>query len=393
MNGRVVITGGGLAAARTCERLRARGHEGEIVVLAGESVPPYDRPPLSKGELRRDATTASSAECTLRTDYAALNVDLRLDCPATGLDPEHRAVRTDAGAVEYDALVIATGAVPRLMPGTGDQLTLRTAFEATTLRDRLQPGTRVVLIGAGWINAEIATAASDRGCAVTCVESSSAPLAAALGESLGARLSPWWQDVDLRCGVEVEEVGPEAVLLRSGERLSADVVVSGIGVAPATGWLSGSNLAIDRGVLVDEHLRTSAPDVYAVGDVAARWSPRSNARLRFEHWDEARAAPNAVAGTITGEPTAHDPVPYFWSDQFGHKLQYVGYHRAQDELVVRRSEPAGDDSWGAAWLAPEGALTAHLSVDRPRLAVTARRAIANNTTPDPTALRDLDEQL
>lgn len=387
MNGRVVIAGGGLAAARTCERLRARGHEGEIVVLAGEPFPPYDRPPLSKGELTADAKTASP--CTLRTDYAALNVDLRLDRPATGLDPGHRAVRTDAGPVEYEALVIATGASPRLMPGTGEQLTLRTAAEATTLRERLRRGTRVVLIGAGWINAEIATAASHRGCAVTCVEAGRTPLAAALGESLGERLLPWWQDIDLRCGVEVAEVEPGAVRLRSGERLPADVVVSGVGVTPATGWLNGSDLATDRGVLVDEHLRTSAPGVYAVGDVAARWSPRWNTRLRFEHWDEARAAPNAVAGTITGEPTAHDPVPYFWSDQFGHKLQYVGYHRAQDELLIRRSH----DSWGAAWLSPDGALTAHLSVDRPRLAVAARKAIADSATPDPTALRGLDTQL
>lgn len=388
MNGRVVIAGGGLAAARTCERLRAGGHEGEIIVLAGEPVPPYDRPPLSKAALTADAETTSRTDYTLRTDYAALKVDLRLDSPATGLAPGQRAVRTDAGPVEYEALVIATGAAPRSMPGAGEQLTLRTASEATTLRDRLRPGARVVLIGAGWINAEIATAASQRGCAVTCVEAGTTPLAAALGESLGARLVPWWQDIDLRCGVEVEEVEPGAVRLRSGERLPADVVVSGVGVDPATGWLSGSDLETDRGVLVDEHLRTSAPDVYAVGDVAARWSPRWNTRLRFEHWDEARAAPNAVAGTITGEPTAHDPVPYFWSDQFGHKLQYVGYHRAQDTLITRRNH----DSWGAAWIAPDGALTAHLSVDRPRLAVAARSAIANGAAPDPTELRDLDAQ-
>ncbi|MBY6412592.1 FAD-dependent oxidoreductase [Rhodococcus sp. BP-252] len=382
---RVVVVGGGLAGARTCETLRSNGFEGEIVLLAAERHLPYDRPPLTKAALRGDSNTR------LRTDYEALKIDVRVGVAATGLDLQSKKVETAQGAVEYDTLVIATGAAPIMLPGSSRQLAIRTVDDSQKLRELLKPGAKVVLVGASWIGAEVATAALAAGAEVTCVEYGPAPLANALGVDVGTRFVPWWDAVDLRVGVGVREVTDTGVTLDTGEDVSADVVVAGIGVRPDVSWLEDSGLSIARGIEVDEHLRTSDPHVFAVGDVAVRWSPRSNQSLHVEHWDDARTGPDAVARTIVGrEPAVHDPVPYFWSDQFGHKIQYVGHHSATDAVVVRHGD---DDKWAAAWLDDSGVLTAHLSIDTPKLMIGARAAIAAGTRPDATALRDITQPL
>lgn len=381
----VVIAGGGLAAAKTCEQLRAKGYEGGLVLLCAEPRPPYDRPPLSKAALAEERDT------TLRTDFEKLAVDVRLATSAVSLDPHSRVVRTTDGPLRYDALVIATGSSPARLPGDGRQFTVRTPDDAARLRAELRPGRRVAVVGASWIGAEIATAALRQGCSVTCVEAGPAPLSAALGPRVGALFQPWWSDVDLRLDTGVAEVVEHGVRLASGGHVDADVVVTGIGVHPETAWLEGSGVATDRGVLVDEHLRTSRPGVYALGDVAARWSPRWNARLRVEHWDEARSAAETVAGSLlcdlegAGLPPVHDPIPYFWSDQFGRKIQYVGHHGPDDTVVVRGE---GEERWGAAWLSADGRLTAHLSVNQPRQMVQARAVIDAGAPVDAQALRD-----
>lgn len=364
---RIVVAGGGLAAARTCEKLRSKGFDGAITLIGAEAHLPYDRPPLTKAAL------TGELETTLRVNFEHLAIDRRLGTRATGLSTAERVVHTSAGPLDYDALVIATGASPIRLPGAEHQYTVRTRDDADALRARLDPRVRVVLVGASWISAEVATAALRLGCSVTCVEAMPVPLHAALGMEIGKQLLPWWSEVDLQLGTGVAQVTGNGLQLSDGTRVDADVVVSGVGVRPETAWLDGSGLDVDRGVLVDEHLRASAPDVYAVGDAAARWSPRWHSRLRVEHWDEARSAPATVAGAILGEasPPVHDPVPYFWSDQFGHKLQYVGHHGPDDTAYIR------DDAtgWSVAWLHPDGALTAHLSVDNPKLMVKARAAI------------------
>jgi 3-phenylpropionate/trans-cinnamate dioxygenase ferredoxin reductase component len=180
-------------------------------------------------------------------------------------------------------------------------------------------------------------------------------------------------------------------MLRDGRELPADVVVTGVGVRPTTGWLVDSGLELRRGVVVDEHLRTSDPDIVAVGDVAARWSPRWQAHVHVEHWDEAVTAPTAAARTLLHDPSSdelapHDPIPYFWSDQFGHKVQYVGHHTADDTIVWR--DPDDGTGRAVAWLTPDGRLTAVLAVDRPKELVQARRAIAAGASPDPQRLAD-----
>jgi NADPH-dependent 2,4-dienoyl-CoA reductase/sulfur reductase-like enzyme len=372
-DGRLVVAGAGLAAVRTVQQLRRRGHRGPVVMLAAERHAPYDRPPLSKAVLhgQRDETF-------LRFDAAALDVDLRLGQPADGLDVARRVVFAGAAEIPFDRLVIATGADPVRLPGDGPQATLRTIDDALALRDQFRPGRRVVIIGASWIGAEVATAALARGCLVTCLESGPAPLAGGFGTELGASFLPWWRGVDLRLGVQVAAVRPGRVELADGSTVAAELVVTGVGVRPSTGWLAGSGIGLDRGVLVDEHLRTSVPGIVAVGDVAARWSPRSQARLRVEHWTDAGGAGQAAAGTLlAAAPDAlpgYDPVPYFWSDQFGHKLQYVGWHGAADVPIERAAGAAPGRT--VTWIDRAGRITAVLTVDRPREAAAAQQLVA-----------------
>lgn len=382
---KIVIAGGGLAAARVGEQLRAQGFDGEVTMLCAEPRAPYDRPPLTKAALSEERDT------TLTPDYGELGVDLRLNTRALSLDPAEDLVHTTQGAFAYDALVVATGSRPLWLPGEGPQITVRDADDAARLRAELKPGQHILLVGAGWLNAEVATAALAQGCAVTCVEAAPNPLHSALGP-VGELTRTWWSGTDLRTATAVEEVTEGGVRLRDGKQketdLRADAVVTGMGVRPDTAWLEGSGVTVDRGVLVDEYLRSSRPGVYALGDAAARWSPRWGTRLRIEHWDEARsAAATAASSVLAGArpERTHDPVPYFWSDQFGRKLQYVGHHTGEDTAVVRGE---GTERWGVAWLAPDGRLTAHLSTSTPRQMVDARNAIEAGARPDPRAAAD-----
>lgn len=380
---RIVVAGAGLAAARACTSLRRKGYEGELVVLGAEHHAPYDRPPLSKGVL-----TGARDDAPLPFDLDALEVRFRAGVRATGLDAAGRVVHTDGGDEPFDGLLLATGAEPVRVPGTAEQLTVRTLDDALALRSRLTAGAHVVIIGASWIGAEVATAALGAGCRVTCLEAGPAPLSAALGDDVGALFTPWWSDVDLRLGTKVASVDADGVRLADGSVIAADVVVTGVGVRPATGWLAGAGVETGNGVHVDEHLRTSVPGVCAVGDLAARWSPRLGTRLRVEHWDEAGAAASVAAqvlldATTDGSGTdlpVHDPVPYFWSDQFGRKVQYVGHHGPADRADIDTSD---GDRPAVRWYSPGGTLTAWLGVNRMKELVPARKQIATAPAPTP----------
>jgi NADPH-dependent 2,4-dienoyl-CoA reductase/sulfur reductase-like enzyme len=370
---RVVVVGAGLAGARTCEQLRRQGFSGSISLVGRETSAPYDRPPLSKAVLlgQRENTL-------LGIDLAAAGVDVLLDEAAIGLDLATRVVHTTGRRLPFDALVIATGADPVRLPGPGPQTTLRTVEDALALRAELSAGASVAIIGASWIGAEVASAAVARGCRVACAEAGPTPVWQSMGAEVGRRLASWWQAVDLRTGVAVSHVDDVGVVLKDGSHLSADVVVTGVGVRAATSWLTGSGLPLDRGVLVDESLR-AAPGIVAVGDVAARWSPRYDRRVRVEHWDNAATSARVAATTIladlrdgTGE--IHDPVPYFWSDQFGHKVQYAGLHSSDDQLTWQQREDG--PAWSARWLDASGAVTAVLAVDWPAQIVQARRELS-----------------
>jgi 3-phenylpropionate/trans-cinnamate dioxygenase ferredoxin reductase component len=375
----VLVVGGGLAGAETVRALRAGGFSGRVVLLCEERELPYDRPPLSKAVLSGTQDTS-----TLDLDWAGLEVDLRLGTAATGL--RAGAVETDAGDVAYDRAVIATGSVPVRLPGAAGGRALRTAQDARAVRAALRPGARLVVVGAGWIGAEVATAAAGAGARVTVLEALTEPLAGALPAHLGARTRPWWAEagVDLRTGVRAQEVEPDGVTLADGTAVAADAVVVGVGVRPATGWLRGSGVALDAhgGVLVDAGQRASVPGVFAVGDCAAWPSSRYGRRLRVEHWDTALHAPGVAAANALGGDTAYDPVPYFWSEQFGRTLQAVGLPAAAQRWVTRAEGP----TWAAFGLAgspPEERLVAAVAVDRPRDAVQARRLMAAAAGPGP----------
>jgi NADPH-dependent 2,4-dienoyl-CoA reductase/sulfur reductase-like enzyme len=378
---RIVVVGGGLAGLRTIEELRARGYEDQVTLVGAESRPPYDRPPLSKKVL-----TGELDDTSLRADLDSLGIDARLAESATGLRPG--LLSTDAAEYAFDGLVLATGAVPMRLPGPGPQLVLRTLDDALALRARLEPGTRLSVVGAGWIGAELATAAAARGCRVTVVEAAGAPLAAAIGPAVGANTAAWYEQagVELRLGQKVGSIEADGIALADGELLAADVVVTAVGVRPAVDWLAGSAIELENGVAVDSRLRTSVDGVYAAGDCASFWSERYGRRLRFEHWDVALHAPEVVAAGLLGGNDVYDPVPYVWSEQFGRMLQYVGWHGGADRLVWR-GDPAADRKWAVCWLAA-GRLVAALTVSLPRDLLQARRLIEAGVAVDPARLAD-----
>ncbi|MEW9527939.1 NAD(P)/FAD-dependent oxidoreductase [Microbispora sp. NPDC049125] len=377
----VVVVGAGLAGVRSIEALRAHGFPGRITLIGEERHRPYDRPPLSKAVLlgAADSTVVDS-------DLDALDVRLCLGTAAKGL--RRGVLETTEGELEYDGLVLATGASPIRLRGEGRQYVLRTIDDALALRERLVPGARVAVVGAGWIGAEVATAAARAGCSVTVVEAGEGPLAAAVG-SVGCYTIPWYAQagVELRLGAKVGSVDPGGLTLMSGAHVTADVVVTGVGVRPAVEWLKGSAVELDDGVVVDEHLRTSLPGVVAVGDCASWWSRRFGTRLRVEHWDTALQAPDTAAAALLGEDAVYDPVPYFWSEQFGHMVQFAGHTQAGDRMV-QRGDPRSDGRWAMCWLTADDRLAAILTVDRPRDVVQGRRVVEGGRRLDPARVSD-----
>ena len=380
------MVGAGLAGVRAAAELRAQGYEGRLTLLGAEEGPPYDRPPLSKRVLLAGGEPDPIDPTWLE------GVDLRTGVTVTAVRPGMLA--STAGDEPWDGLVLAVGALPRRLAGSdGGAYVLRTAADAVRLRAALVPGAHVVVVGAGWIVAEVATAAAHRGCTVTVLEAGVAPLVTALGPTAGGWTVPWYAEagVTLRTGAAVAGVDSRGVGLAGGGRVDADVVVEAVGVRPQLDWLAGSGIEVDPasgGVVVDEAARSALPGVVAVGDCAARWSPRTGRRVRTEHWDDALRAPTVAAATLLGTPAVYDPVPYVWSEQFGRYLQWVGWR--SDGTAVRRGDPAAATGWGAAWLDPAGRLTGLLTVDRQKDAMQARRVVDAGRVVDPDRLADPD---
>ncbi|WP_406142600.1 NAD(P)/FAD-dependent oxidoreductase [Streptomyces sp. NBC_01089] len=377
-----------MAGVQTAVALRDQGFTGPVTLIGEESHQPYDRPPLSKAVLLGKADGSA-----FDVDFAALGVELLLGCEVTGLRPRDRELDTARGPVPYGALVVATGAHPVTLPGSegapGVHL-LRTLDDAGRLRAVLADRRDVVVVGAGWIGAEFATAAREAGCAVTVVEAAGRPLVGVLPPEIAAPMADWYADsgAELLTDARVSRVEPGAVVLESGRRLAAGAVLVGIGARPATGWLAGSGIALgaEGSVLADERLRTSLPDVYAVGDCASFPSRRYGERLLIHHWDNALQGPRTVAADVIGEtPQIYDPVPYFWSEQFGRFVQYAGHHAAADTLVGR-GDPAGP-AWSVCWLREER-LVAVLAVGRPRDLAQGRKLIESGAPVDPALAAD-----
>ncbi|MEU8350847.1 FAD-dependent oxidoreductase [Streptomyces sp. NPDC048845] len=397
---RVVIVGAGMAGVQTAVALREEGWPGTITLLGAEPHRPYDRPPLSKAVLLGAAEAhpgpgGPESPATFDVDFAALGVELLLGRHVTALRPAERHLVTAEGTVPYDRLVIATGAEPVPLPGgetaPGVHM-LRTLDDALRLRPVLAAQREVVVVGAGWIGAEFATAAREAGCPVTVVEAADRPLAGALPAEVAERMAGWYAESGARLltGSRVAAVEPGAVLLADGSRIRAGAVVVGIGARPATGWLAGSGVELCEGgaVRADDRLRTTVPDVYAAGDCASFPSARYGERLLVHHWDNALQGPAAVAAHIVrggAEVPRYDPVPYFWSEQFGRFVQYAGHHAGADRMVWR-GDP-GNASWSVCWLR-EGTLVALLAVGRPRDLAQGRKLIGAGARLDPERAAD-----
>jgi 3-phenylpropionate/trans-cinnamate dioxygenase ferredoxin reductase subunit len=385
---RVVIVGAGMAGVQTAVALRESGHAGEVTVIGAEPHPPYDRPPLSKALL-----LGQSESSAFDIDFDALGVRLRLGLAATRLRPGDREIDTAEGPVPYDVLVVASGAEPVALPGTAglpDVHVLRTLDDVERLRPVLARQHAIVIVGAGWIGAEFATAALAAGCAVTVVEAAARPLAGALPAEVTAPMAAWYEEsgATLLTDARVDRVEEGAVVLADGRRIAAGAVLVGIGARPATGWLAGSGVELgpDGAVVADASLRTSVPDVYAVGDCASFPSARYGERLLVHHWDNAFQGPRTVAGRIAGESEEpYDPVPYFWSEQFGRFVQYVGHHNGADRLVARGDRTS--TAWSAVWLR-DGLVVALLAVGRPRDLTQGRKLIESGARLDPEQVAD-----
>ena len=388
--GRVVVVGASLAGLSALETLRQEGYEGELIAVGAEPVLPYDRPPLSKqvlqGHWEPDKTMLRG-----QPDYDALGVTWHLGRRATALDPVARTVTLDDGEpLAYDGLVIATGTTPRWLPGTeglGGVHVLRTLDECLALRAELDGASRLCVVGAGFIGAEVAASARVRGVEVTVLEALPAPLARAFPAEMGAACAALHFDhgVDLRCGVTVAGFEGDGhvtgVRLGDGSVVEADVVVVGIGVVPETGWLESSGISLDNGVVCDATCATSAPGVVAAGDIA-RWPNNLfGETMRVEHWSNAveqgaAAAKRLLAGP--GEAVDFAPVPYFWSDQYDAKIQFLGRCCPTDELRI--VDGSLEERKFVALFGRDDRLIGALAFSRPRLLMAYRRLLAAKTS-------------
>ncbi len=374
MTAAVAIVGASLAGLSAARALRAPSYDGRIVVIGDEQHAPYDRPPLSKEFL---AGTCSREDVALGTAAdEALDLDWRLGSTAVGLHRDTRSVRlADGGEVRADGVVLATGARARRLPGTESLAgvhVLRSLDDAVALRADLLAAEHLVVIGAGFIGAEVASTARVLGVQVTVVEAQPVPLAGPLGAEMGAVCAELHADHGTRLlsGTGVARlVGSsrvQAVELADGRRLPADVVVVGIGAAPNVEWLADSGVALDHGVLTDERCATNVPGVVAVGDCAATWAPESGRAVRVEHWTHALERPTTAVATLLG--TGQQPattLPYSWSEQYGRRIQFAGTRRDGDQVRVVEGTFA-DRSFLAVY-ERDGRPVAVLGVDQPHL--------------------------
>jgi NADPH-dependent 2,4-dienoyl-CoA reductase/sulfur reductase-like enzyme len=388
--GSVTIVGASLAGMHAAHTLRNDGYDGRITVVDADANTPYDKPPLSKQVLSGDWDVE---RITLPAAREELDLDYLLGRRAMGLDLADRFVRLDAGdRVGYDGLVIATGAAARWLPGApmleGVHV-LRTLDDCLGLRDDLdERPERVVVVGAGFIGAEVAATCRGRGLEVTLLEAADVPLERALGREMGLVMADLhrYHDVDLRLGVGVHGLEGtervEGVRLSDGTLIPATVVVVGIGVSPNTGWLEGSGLNIDDGVVTDETL-VAAPGVVAAGDIA-RWpSARYGGLLRVEHWETAIEMGEAAAKRLLAEhhgteAEVFDPVPWFWSDQYDRKIQLAGRSGADDDVEVVIGATA--EHRFVALYGREGRVVGVLGMNRPRHVMQLRPLVEEPTS-------------
>jgi 3-phenylpropionate/trans-cinnamate dioxygenase ferredoxin reductase subunit len=368
---RIVVIGGGLAGAKAVEALRSQGFTGTLTLIADEADLPYERPPLSKDYLQGAApfekAIVHSAEWYLEHD-----VDLKSGTAAMSVDRDaHQVTLADGATVGYDKLLLATGAIPRPLelPGADAVHYLRTHRDSDVLRAAFTEGTRVVIIGAGWIGLEVAASARERNVDVTVVESAKVPLSAAVGEEVGKVFAELHRDhgVDLRLDVEVKKVTTEdgkatGLELGDGSTITADRILIAVGAQPNSEIAERAGLSTEHGgVLVDASLCTSNPDIYAVGDIAAAENPFYEQRIRTEHWANAQKQPTVAVSGMLGDSGQYNELPYFFTDQYDLGMEYAGYAPDYQQVVFRGDKKAR--KFVAFWLNAEKHVLAGMQVN------------------------------
>lgn len=402
--GQMLIAGGGLAGATAAKTLRAEGFAGPITLLAAEERIPYLRPPLSKdfllGKAEEDAVPVVPAEW-----YGANDVELFTGTPAAGVRPrDHEVELTDGRTIQYSKLLLATGSKPRSVPLPGSELdgvmTFRTFDDSLKLRDQLRDGgRRVVMVGSGWIGMELASAARTYGNQVTLIGLEDVPLGAAVGPELGNFFKRVHEGQGTRFllpasakAIQGNGGHASAVVTDTGEVLPADIVVIAVGVVPDTALAATAGLRLENGILVDPGLRTSAPDIFAAGDVANALHPFTGRHHRSEHWSNALNGGKVAAKSMLGQDAVLDMVPYFYTDQFSVGMEYSGYPSLSTGTAPVLRGSLDDEGFLAFWLRGgrngSSRLVAGLSVNVPRVHKTIKSLIAGKVELDPAQLTD-----
>jgi 3-phenylpropionate/trans-cinnamate dioxygenase ferredoxin reductase subunit len=390
-----VIAGANLAGGRAAEALRKEGFEGRVVLIGAEPDPPYERPPLSK-EYLRGKVPREKVFIHKPGFYEEQRIELRLGTTVTGLDTNERAVELEGDErIAFDKLLLATGGRERRLPAPGGDLEgiyyLRTVADSDRLAAELRPGRRAVVVGAGFIGAEVAASMKQEGLEVTVLEMAPVPLERALGREMGEVYAQIHRErgVELITGEAVERFEGagrvERVVGATGRAIACDFAVVGVGIQPNTELAEQAGLAVDDGVVVDEYAETSVPGIFAAGDVARFYHPALDERLRVEHWANAQNQGVLAAKNMLGAREPYTELPWFWSDQYELNLQYVGHATSWDE-VVTRGDVAGR-SFSAFYL-KDGRLRATLTVNKFKDIRPSRELIKARAPLDPARLRD-----
>jgi NADPH-dependent 2,4-dienoyl-CoA reductase/sulfur reductase-like enzyme len=391
---RIVIVGAGQAGGRAAETLRAAGFQGSVVLVGEETLPPYERPPLSKdvlaGKAAPETTFLRPAE-----SYAELGVELRLGVRVHAINPKSRQVQLgDGSALPYDRLLLATGARARRLAIAGADSPeihhVRDMADSLRLRAALRPDARVLIIGAGFIGLEVAATARAAGCAVIVLESAPHPLARVAPPEIGAFFAELHrtQGVDLRMGSSVTAIEPGTPSLaytNAGETIEADIIVIGVGAVPNTELAEEAGLEVADGIVTDSFCRTSDPAIFAAGDATRHLNPLLGRHIRLEAWQNAQNQAIAAARTMAGQPTEHAEIPWFWTDQYDVNMQFAGAPLSWDQIVWR-GPPAARRS--SAFLLREGVVVGGICINNGREMRPIRQLIAAARATDPAALAD-----
>ncbi|MGQ4619389.1 FAD-dependent oxidoreductase [Nocardia sp. R7R-8] len=395
MSKAIAIVGANVAGGRAAQALRRAGYDGEVHLFGAEAYPPYDRPPLSKEVLLEHHEPEKTYLQTIE-EWSAQDIQLHLGTPITRIDTAGGALETSSGKrLKADKVLLATGGAVRRLAIPGVDLPgveyLRTIDDAVAVRDRLRSGGPIVVVGGGFIGAEVAACARKAGCDVTLIEVEDVPLWRVLGRQLGGIVTQYHRDAGVRVLPNTALTSIEGtaevshVVTTSGERIEATLVLIGIGLIPATELAADAGIQVTNGVAVDEFGQTSNPAVFAAGDVAYHPNAILGHRLRLEHWQNAQNQGIAVARTMAGAPEAFREVPWFWSDQYDLSIQMSGHPHPDDHLVVR-GDPASRSF--SAFFLREGRLRSTFGINRPRDVKRTLKYIESGQLLDPAQLRD-----